>query len=140
LVETGAAGWHHAFRIDGTQPVTTDPAVLAAGMAAETVERVAPAATQPGRFRVRNNGAETFRVADPIEPSALVVRWHPLLEGRVTSEQARALLPIALAVGDTRDVELVLRAPEHAGRYQVEMALADAPQVVIARLLVEVGA
>jgi len=140
LVETGAAGWHHAFRIDGTQQVTTNPSALAAGIAPQAAGRVAAAATQPVRFRVRNGSADTFRLPAPIEPSALVVRWRPLPGGDVTSERTRVLLPIALAAGDAREVDVVLRAPEHPGQYEVDMALADAPDVVIARTLLEVGA
>ncbi|HWP65497.1 MAG TPA: hypothetical protein VNO26_06265 [Candidatus Limnocylindria bacterium] len=140
LVQAGVAGSHRAYRIDGTQPVTSDLAVLSADPPPGPTERVAPSDTGAVRFRIRNAGGETFRLAAPIEPSDLLVRWRALPEGRVVTATTQALLPIALAAGETQEMDVVVQAPGEAGRYEVEVALATAPDRPIARMLVEVDA
>ena len=60
--------------------------------------------------------------------------------GRATTERVRALLPVALAAGEERFQEVLLRAPDVAGRYEASVALAGAPDLSIARTVVEVGA
>jgi hypothetical protein len=139
LVESGAAGWHRTYRIEGTQAVTTDPRVLAAREAVVAPEPVAAAGTSTIPFRVRNHGRETFRLAEPVEPSALLITWRPLPSGSAAIEPARALLPLALAAGEEQAQGIALRIPDAPGRYEVGVALAEAPDVAIARSLVEVG-
>jgi hypothetical protein len=74
--------------------------------------------------------------ADPIEPSALVVRWRPLPGGDVSSEARARLLPIALAAGDARDDRRrAARAGARRGNTRSTWPSRMRPDVVIARTL-----
>lgn len=137
LVPAGAAGPHRAFRIEGEQPITTDARVLEG--AAGGVQTIAAATRAPVRVRFRNAGPDTFRLPDPVEPSDLVATWRAAPAGPVTAEPVRVLLPMALAGGAVQEEAIELLAPAAAGRYLVEVALADAPGRVVGRATVEVG-
>jgi hypothetical protein len=139
LLESGAVDGHRTFLIDGTQTVTTDPRALSGAEPWVAPDVVSAAGTTPIPFRVRNRSTETFRTAEPVEPSELVVTWRPLPAGRAVTEAARALLPMALAAGEERTQGIALRVPAAPGRYEVSVAFAAAPDVSIARSVVEVG-
>jgi hypothetical protein len=140
LVEAGSFGFHRVLKFEGTERVTTDPVVLAAVEPWEDPDRVPAGTRVPVRFRLRNHSGAAFRLADPIEPSELLVTWRPLPSGRATTERVRTLLPLALAGGEEQFRALELRTPDVAGRYEASLAPTGAPDVEVARTVVEVGA
>lgn len=79
-----------------------------------------------------------FRHPDPIAPTHLAVRWS-LASGEVVSEQqVRTILQLALAPSSREPLDLDV--PGEPGRYVVSVAPARAPQLILARRAVEVGA
>ncbi len=124
-----------AYRLESPLPVRRDFALLAAGAASaapDTPVRLT------GRVVFTNGGSETFRHPDPIAPSDLVVRWARPTGEVVHEEQARALLPIALAPGATTTIPLDGVRPPAPGPLVVTVARADEPGQVLARQTVEV--
>jgi hypothetical protein len=136
LIGRGAA--RTAYRLASATPVVADFAALTAeeGPAAPPVSARAPEATLA--FEFRNRTAATFRHPDPIEPARVRLRWHA--GGAVVREdERRLLLPIALTAGETQIRQLAAPTPP-PGTYEVTLARAEAPDVVLARRTVQVAA
>lgn len=91
-------------------------------------------------FPFANPTAATYRHPDPIEPSALVVRWRDAAGKVVHEERVRALLPIALAPGARSERPIEVSSPDAAGDYAVEVARAAAPDRPLSRVAARVPA
>jgi len=116
-------------RLVADGPVTTDVRSLSP---APTPRLPRPMGRAPLSFAVRS-GAATFRHPDPIEPTDLLVTWRQG-DTAVHSNVVRALLPLALAANRTTEITVVTRGPETPGiGYDVTLALADAPDVILGR-------
>ena len=90
------------------------------------------------RFRFRNAGTRPYRHPDPIEPTALVLRWTRQPDGAVTVSETRALLPLALAAEQETERTIPVALPPDPGRYLVTLAAANAPDMVLAQTRVNV--
>ncbi len=135
LTLIGRAAAHSAYRLESTAPVTTNVDVLEPGTVRAPVQAVPPQA--PLAFVFRNAAPATFRHPDPIEPSLVRVRWRAA-GAVVREEDARILLPVALAGGDELTRTATLPVPPNAGDYEVTLSLGDAPDRVLARAAVHV--
>jgi hypothetical protein len=138
LAHVGHVPEHTAYRLVAGGPVDASFAPLAAGV---LTARSVVAPPQAGlTFSFRNGGAATYRHPDPIEPTLLVARWIDA-QGRLADERrVRALLPLALVAGQTAVRTVVMAVPAVPGEYEVTLAPAAAPALVIARSAVSVGA
>lgn len=91
-----------------------------------TPVRMASGAARTIYARVRNEGPEPWAWGlDGRPPFRLGVRWHPddaaAQSGAALPPERRAPLPCDLAVGADTIVPVPLTAPEHAGRYVLEL-------------------
>ncbi|MBY0278834.1 hypothetical protein K2Z84_26155 [Candidatus Binatia bacterium] len=126
-----------AYALSSPVPVQRDFGLLAAGDAdAPTVELPARGGDVP--FVFVNRGDATFRHPDPLTPSELVVRWSGGAGTGGTQRTASALLPIALATGQSVTLPITLAAPPGPGPWVVEIARAASPDTVLAKRSVRV--
>lgn len=114
-------------RLDALQP---DPAAVPELQ----VGAAAPAAIA---FALTNASAAPYRHPDPIQPSALTVRWRNPDGGPSLAQEVRMLLPLALAAGG-RATRTITVAPPAPGRYEVTLELPGAPGRVLGRRSVRV--
>jgi hypothetical protein len=113
LAEIGRAAGQVLYRMPDAPPTTGDPRAL------ETrVDANAQAATA---LVFRNPGTLLFRHADPIEPSALTLRWLAEDDAVLAEHPIRILLPSVLPAGEELRRPLRDPAPRPAGavRYDV---------------------
>lgn len=116
------------FRLGDDVPIATDVRSLSP---ASRFRLVRLAAGDVGlRFRLESPHA-TFRHPTPIQPTRFVVTWKHS-EEIARSEMVRGLLPLALAGGRTTSVALDAHIPEASGRYEVTLAPADDPDMILA--------
>ena len=136
LTEIGRAAARTAYRIESPLPVTTS--LLALGeLAAPPAPITAMPPSGPLTFTFRNRPDATFRHPDPIEPTRVRLQWRTA--GAVVREDdAALLLPIALAAGEESTRTLTVPVPAAAGTYEVTLAPVIAPDLVLARQLVQV--
>jgi len=140
LTLVASAASHTAYVVADPGPVTTDVAALAVvdtPNATTTIAAAPPSADVNVIFR--NGAAETYRHPFPIEPTPVLVRWYGDGELRAES-RVRALLPLALASGQTMLRKLTLPVTVAPGEYDVTLAPATSPDVVLARLRLRVAA
>jgi hypothetical protein len=133
----GRAEAHLAFALASPVPIATTFAALgpsATPQAALGLEQ--PEAVLP--FTIRNLGSATYRHPDPVEPTAVVVRWRGSDVDQ--SSSARLLLPLALASGEEIVRSLTVPTPGAPGRYEVTLELEERVGTVLARLSAEVKA
>jgi len=133
----GRAEDHLAFALASPLPIATTFGALgpsATPQAALGLEQ--PAALLP--FTIRNLGSATYRHPDPVEPTAVVVRWRG--GDGDQSYPARLLLPLALASGEEIVRSLTVPTPGAPGHYEVTLELAEPAGTVLARLAAEVKA
>jgi len=101
-----------------------------------------PASLDPPRdgilFRFRGRGPATFRHPDPIEPSAVRLRWKDASGELVGESSTRVLLPPALAPGDFVDRRLEVDVPDAPGLYVVELVRAARPDLVLSSRTIDV--
>lgn len=138
LAKLGTASLHTAYRIDSGGPVVADLTALAEpAPAAGTLEAAPPEARLS--FAFRNRAAATYRHPSPLEPTPLLVRWAgagaPAVEYRI-----RVLLPLVLAPRETTVRSLEVPVPAAAGEYEVTLAPAATPDLVLGRRRVRVRA
>ena len=120
-----------------SRPTTQEFAALArASVAAEPRLKIFP--DQPLTFSFQGRPGPVFRHPDPIQPSALILRWRDTGGGAALQSSARELLPVALAPHDR--VELALRVDKlpPPGTYQVDLVRALEPERVLGSQEVEV--
>jgi hypothetical protein len=141
LTLVGNAASHTAYVIGDPGPITTTIGAL--GVPDSPNGATASLAAAPPSVDVniifRNGAAETFRHPTPIEPTPLLVRWYADGELRAES-RIRALLPLALASGQTMLRKLTLPVNVAPGEYDVTLAPAASPDVVLTRLRLRVAA
>jgi hypothetical protein len=138
LRPVGKTGRLLAYRLSTATPVRSDLDMIADSTA--TASTTAPAATTaPLELVFTNHAREIFRLPDPIAPSDLVVRWRDQHGAIALQEDARALLPMALAPQASFPVTVTLRTPDLPGRYALEVALAASPDTVLTRRVVDVA-
>jgi hypothetical protein len=89
-------------------------------------------------FTFANPPDATYAAPPPVEPVPLIARWRDSSGAILTETQSTALLPIALAPGWEGLRSIEVDVPEAAGSYQVEIALASAPDRPLARRPVNV--
>jgi len=133
----GQADDHLAFALVSRVPIAATFGALgpsATPQAALDLEQ--PAALLP--FTIRNLGRATYRHPDPVEPTAVVVRWRGSDTDQATP--ARLLLPLALAGGEEIVRSLTVPTPGAPGRYEVTLELEEPAGTVLARLTAEVNA
>ena len=132
----GRAAAHSAYRLESTAPVATGFAVLGAG-SAPTAALTATPPEAALAFTSRNGPGATYRHPDPIEPTRVRLRWRA--GGAVVREdEATMLLPIALAAGEEMSRVITVPVPIAAGEYEVTLAPAGTPDLVLARHTVQV--
>ncbi len=158
LVLAGRAAAHSAYRLPSSAPVEASFTALAA--AADAAVAAAAPATGPAgatpaaagaspgvvnaapptaslAFRFRNGSGATYRHPDPIEPTRVAVRWRR--DGAVIrDDEIATLLPLALAAGEETSRSITLPVPSADGDYEVTLAPALTPDLVLARLDVHV--
>lgn len=128
---------HVLYRLVGDVDPDRSLAPLASGPAADEAVDVPPAGGAVP-FRFRNAGSRPYRHPDPIEPTALVLRWMPQDGGVPAVTEARTLLPVALAPGEETVRKITVPPGPAPGRYEVALAPAASPDVVLARTRVQV--
>ena len=136
LAEVAAAPDHWIFQLRSPRTVTT---TLPPSVEASPPQDVQGPSADVA-FPFRNDGEQTYRHPDPIEPSDVVVRWHDASGALAGEERTRLLLPIALAPEEDLRRTLRLSVPAAPGAYRVTLARAAAAGVVIAVAHVQVGA
>jgi hypothetical protein len=136
LVHLGHTAEHTAYRLPASD-ADASLAPLAAGAAATAPVLVRrPKAFI--RFVFRNGGTSAYRHPDPIEPTALVVRWIDKTGQVALEHRLRALLPLALASGVSVGRTFSMPIATVPGDYDVVLVPADRPDLVIARTAVTV--
>jgi len=139
LAVIGRAGSHEAFALESSGAVDTRPTLLGAGTTSADpgdLEVSPPRASIP--FSIANRSVVTYRHPDPIEPTAITVRWQGLEGQPPASYEARVLLPLALAGGDTIAHPAIVPVPATPGRYDVTLEWPDSPGNVVGRRRVRV--
>ena len=137
LVPLGEAPEHRLYGLASPVPVAaTFEALAPAGAPTEVLEARPPQANLAMPFR--NGSAATYRHPDPIEPTALVVRWYDGGGALVAEYRSRALLPVALGSGVAVVRAVPTAVPAAAGEYEVTVAPAATPAVVVTRSRVRV--
>jgi hypothetical protein len=128
LIPLGEGETIRVARLVADGPVTTDIGSLSPSPRPR-LARTAGAVGLPFGLR---GGEVTFRHPEPIEPTDLFVTWKQ--GGTVVhSETVRGLLPLALAAGRSDDIRIGASVPERPGHYEVTLALADDPNLILAR-------
>jgi len=153
LVELGRAPLKILYALESPRPVEVGFRPLAVGAsppaAADasvpvTLGADVPATTDASQLAAtievtfRNGTAATYRHPDPIVPTPLVARWYDDAGALVGEARVTTLLPLALAAGEAAVRSVTLPAPPAAGYYQLTLAPADAPDLVIAMVTVRV--
>jgi hypothetical protein len=133
LVEVGAAGPHRLYRLESDLPTTSDLDVLVAGARMTPPQAAQPLAAPAARvaFTFRNPGPATYRM-EPIAPAPFVVRWHADDDHVTLEHHLDAVLPLALAAGDTATQPIAMPVPAAPGPYRVTLAPLGTPDAVVA--------
>jgi hypothetical protein len=131
-------GFHVRFSLTSPVPVDTSLEALAAATGPEGVADVVPPQASLD-FAFRNHSSSTYRHPEPIEPTTLLVRWRSEGGDLVEASQARALLPPALGRGEETVRAIDVTVPPGAGLFEVSLAPADAPDLVLGRRWARVG-
>ncbi len=127
LAELGRAADQILYRI------TSTPAVTEAADALET--RIVPGSgSVQFELAFRNRGTTLFRHPDPIEPTALVVRWYGDGSTLLGEDRVALLLPTALPAGEELRRPLALRVAPPATARRLSIATAGAPDRPLASL------
>jgi hypothetical protein len=137
LVPVAAAPGHARLRFESPVAVEASLAALAAGAAPAAVAEVTP----PGsalELTFVNGAAAVYRHPDPIEPSAVLIRWRGESGTVVREDTIRLLLPAALAAGESAVRRTIVPVPAEPGLYEVTAAPAATPELVVARRTVRV--
>jgi hypothetical protein len=132
LIPVEAAAQHVLYRIESDAPVEASFAALRAA-AAPADEVLVTAPVSEVEFRFENAAPGAYRHPDPIEPTPLRVRWYDGTGKLVAAGEARALLPIALGHGAAATRRIQLEIPAAPGHYEVSLAVAARPDLVVAR-------
>jgi hypothetical protein len=135
--EIGRAAEHTAYALETPLPVRSGLDVLTPDPPPDVV----PLGRDTARmtFTFRNPTDAIYRQADPLEPTACLIRWYDGSGQLVASQEQRVLLPIALGAGDRATSSVVVHVPVVAGVYEVTLAPADAPDGIVGRLRVRVS-
>jgi hypothetical protein len=134
LVPIREGGSLRVFRLIAEGPVTTDVGSLAPANRRRLRRSVGDVGVPFGLV----SGKATFRHPDPIQPTDFLVTWTQG-ERVVQSQVVRGLLPLALAAGRKADIALEASVPEIVGEFDVTLALADDPKLILAREHIIVG-
>ena len=137
VIPVGNAPEHALFRITSTVPIDDSLTALATATTPAAVAQVVPPAAEVS-FTFRNGEVGTYRHPEPIEPTRLDVSWYTAPDALALRSSVRALLPLALARGEETTRALEVPVPETPGEYEVTVAPASAPGLVIARRRVRV--
>lgn len=133
----GASDSLQIYRLSGgPSEVIADPGILAPGTSGVEQLRREPLVTV--RFRVRNISDQVYRDAEPLGYREGFVTWQGGAEGRRDRRRVRLLMPVVLGPGE--EMWLSVRSappPGGAGSYQASLALAAAPNRVLASSVVE---
>ena len=138
FVLLGQAAGRSAYRLESTAPVAPSFAVLAVGDAPTATLAAAPPEV-PLAFTFRNGSGATYRHPTPIEPTRVRIRWYAA-GTLVREDEATMLLPVALAAGEEISRVITVPVPSVLGEYELTLAPAGAPDLVLARHTVEVVA
>jgi acetyl esterase/lipase len=139
FVLVGRSAHRSLYRIESPAPVEPGFSGLEAGSSADAVTAVmGPPATL--EFTFRNRSPHTYRHPDPIRPTPLLAEWQAGSAGRGATFRIDGLLPLALASGEAAARAFTVPVPDGPGRYEVTLAPAEEPALVIARQTVELGA
>jgi hypothetical protein len=135
--EIGQAAEHTAYALETPLPIRSGLDVLAP----DPPPNVVPVGRNAARmtFTFRNPTDAIYRQADPLEPTASLIRWYDGSGQLVASQQQRVLLPLALGAGERATSTAVVRVPVDAGVYEVTLAPAQAPDTIVGRLRVRVS-
>ncbi len=136
LAPIGETDGHRAYALHGSEPPAADVEALVR-TPAELLEVVGPGAVRLS-FGLVNPGPRVYRHPQPIEPSALVVRWQGPSGAVVREEEVRVLLPIVLVAGEAGAVEVEVVLPP-AGTYEVSLLRSGSKPGVLAHRTVRVG-
>jgi hypothetical protein len=137
LREIGRTSRLIAYRLSSPVGASSDLAPLAEGPFDAGSVRVAPGAKSVD-VTIVNSGRMTFVQPPPIQPTDVLVRWSDASGGTVSEERARFLLPLALGRQASQALPLSTTAPASPGRYSLTVAPVAQPELVIARLTVDV--
>ncbi len=139
LVEIARSQHHAALALDPAGPVVSNWSVLTSSAALREFEKVRVFAPEPKvLFRFYNDTDETFLHPDPVEPSALEVRWFDRRGVERLATPVTDLLPIAIGPHDAGLRRYVLPAPDPPGEYIATLHRTEAPHTPIARTRVQV--
>jgi hypothetical protein len=131
VVPAGEAGGQLLLHLTSPLPVDATLAALGTPIAPADAASVTPPEA-PIDFTFRNATAATYRHPDPIVPTLLGVRWQATAGGGEEAHEVRALLPLALAPGESWRRTLTVPVPSMPGSYTVTVAPAAAPDLVLA--------
>jgi hypothetical protein len=123
---------HSLYALAHEAPVTTTLAALATPDAATTLVTAHPP-TLKLNVVFQNYAPEIFRHPEPIAPDALLVRWYGANGTLAREDRVRALLPLALAPGQSMVRAITIPVAVAPGEYQVTLSPAATPAVVLAR-------
>jgi len=133
LEELGRAGTQVVFRIPAVPPVTMAPEALEV--------RLERGPTAPGAvtFAVafRNHAATLYRHPDPIEPTALLVRWYGDDAAPLGEERVVMLWPSALPAGAELGRPLPMTGAIPTSARRLTVATAADPEHALASLTLD---
>jgi hypothetical protein len=133
----GRAAGTALYHVESAAPVVTDFSALGTGMApVEPVELTPPASEVAVRFV--NTTRATYRHPEPLVPSDLLIRWTDRNATIVHEQRLRALLPIALAAGESTTRRLHLEVPEDSTAVELTLARAQDPERALSTLAVRI--
>lgn len=139
LTLLGQAAGHSLYALPTDLPVTTGYDALAVtGPSTAALTARPPVLTF--NAVIQNHSDVTYRHAEPIAPETLLVRWLHEDGTMVREDPVHAFLPLALAPGQALVRSLTAPVAVAAGAYEVTVAPAAAPDVVLTRQHVRVEA
>jgi hypothetical protein len=138
FVEIGRANRHLAYRIRSHLPSEETFAVLRGSASDVDHVQLAPSGALIN-FTIRNWSQVVYHHPAPMEPTPLVARWYS--RGQlVRQDDQLAMLPLALVPGESSLMPFWVVVPDASGEYEVQVAVANDPELVIARAIAVVRA
>lgn len=141
LTELGRvrAGFEYAlYRIESRAAVSASFAALATTTASSGLVQATPPVTTLS-LSFTNGTASTYRHPDPIRPTALLARWYDGAGALIEQHELHALLPLALAPGETVVRSIPVPVPPVSGELRLTLSPAAAPALVVAGAVARVS-
>jgi len=131
LVPLGETATLAAFRLAPQDPTDGDLDLLQPSASGGVLHAVSGRAVID--FPIVNRGPATFRLAGPLRPTPLLLRWYGRGGDLVLEQKQQGLLPIAVGAGGEMSLSFEVTTPDTPGEYLVTLARADDPHDVIGR-------